>query len=405
MALTLVSGVRARDSAVSTREDTDYAKGIALLDRWVNPLTLMTLSLAHYQADTVDFHHFEDEYVPYTDAINNGAGYSNSDTSIVVDDGTKFIVGDLIEIVRTTEVVLVTAISTNTLTVIRDYGQAEGWTTRAAAMVDDDPIRRLSNAYEQGHPLPGIVTTQEVDIKNYCQDIRTAVGLSEVHAAAKHRGEADEAFQERKAAVIHMEKLEMANWFGLPYAGDKGLYSGTHGSGDKPTTCGGVDHFIVNNNDSDLMVDQDDLTMFEYMDFLEAGFDKGSKEKFQYVPPAFRTGLDKWGIVKMQTFVGAKVLGMEVSKWVSAHGTVYFLTHDMLKRQGATLYYNTYLVDQEKLSWVTYSDIGSTRLRRLNPYEATGATKKEAEYQSIQGVRTELPECHARLRFKTTSVS
>ena len=97
-----------------------------------------------YQAHVALLEMLEDqwEYGAAT-AINNGAGYLSSDTSIVVDDGTVIQEGDYIQIRltggTTREICYVSAVSTHTLTVTRgQYG------TTAAAIADDDEVRVLS---------------------------------------------------------------------------------------------------------------------------------------------------------------------------------------------------------------------------------------------------------------------
>jgi hypothetical protein len=61
----------------------------------------------------------QDDLEPRFDAINNGAGYSNSATSLVVDNGAYFAQHYLVKVTRTGEVIRVTAVSSNTLTVVR----------------------------------------------------------------------------------------------------------------------------------------------------------------------------------------------------------------------------------------------------------------------------------------------
>src|SRR4030042_6423137 len=67
-------------------------------------------------------HHewLEDELLPNKDAINDST-YSDpsADTSFVVDNGSRFRVGDQIQVESSEELMLVTGISTNTLTAVR----------------------------------------------------------------------------------------------------------------------------------------------------------------------------------------------------------------------------------------------------------------------------------------------
>jgi polygalacturonase len=103
---------------------------------------------------------------PITTQVNNGAGYTSSDTDIVVDDGSKMNFGDLIRVPRTGEVILVGSVSSNTVTGVR--GNSAG--LAAAALLDNDYVevrnvtaigcRGLRDYQPHGMPedmLPGII--------------------------------------------------------------------------------------------------------------------------------------------------------------------------------------------------------------------------------------------------------
>jgi len=299
---------------------------------------------------------------------------------------------------------LVTGISvtvTGMVDYTRDFGQsAEGWTALAAAIADGATLRIIGNAFEQGHTIPTIRSTVEVEYSNYCQDFRTPFGISEVSAAAAHRGVQDWPYQRNKARITHTRKLELSFWWGKPYAGDKGYYSSTTGN-TAPGSMGGINHFIQEYAPSDQKLDETELTQDEFQNFMEWVFQYGSDTKVCYCSPRLRTALDKWGISKLNTFVTDTMYGMAVGKWMSSHGTVVFVTHKMFTKPEATDYYYAFFLDIGQLKWNNYSDKGSTRLRRMKPYEATGETGMKEEFQSISGVKFGLAPNHARLRFKT----
>src|SRR5207244_147797 len=81
------------------------------------PFTLITAGNPDSRsAINPEFAWFEKTLFPVFDQINNGAGYSSSATSLVVDDGAYFFAGDVVEVVRTGEKFLVISVSSNTLT-------------------------------------------------------------------------------------------------------------------------------------------------------------------------------------------------------------------------------------------------------------------------------------------------
>src|SRR5688572_11134989 len=94
----------------------------------------------------------EDALLPNTDRVNDAAfGNALTDTSFVVDNGSRFRVGDQIRLTQAAEIMLVTAVNTgtNTLTVVRGYGGST-----AEALADDAEISILGNAALEGDDAP-----------------------------------------------------------------------------------------------------------------------------------------------------------------------------------------------------------------------------------------------------------
>lgn len=402
--MTVNQGMRGRASYSTNREDTTFAKGIALLDPNENPFTLASMEMGRGSSKTIDYHYFEDELLPESAQINYSTGFNSSATDLTVDDASMFAVGDIWIHNETREPVLVLAIneSTNVVSVDRDYGQAEGWSALAGSISDDDYLTWCGNAFMQGHPLPAIRSTVDVEYVNYCQDIRTPFGMSEIAIAAAHRGEPDWPFQERKTGITHQRKQEYINFWGKPYAGSKNYYSSSVGN-TGPATAGGINHFIEAYAPADQKIDHEDITQNEFQDSLEYVFEFGPARKFCYCDPKLRTALDRWGISKLNTFSTEEMFGIKVARWLSSHGEVIFITHKMLRNKQAGDWRYAFFLDMERVKQITYSNIGSTRVRRLKPYEATGETAQKAEFQTIQCIHFGQAGCHARMRFKTFS--
>ncbi len=398
---TMVAGTRATANFSTNQWKLDFAEGIALLDPNENPFTLVTMKMGRGTTGNIKHFWLEDQLVPETDQVNYSTDIGSSGTSIVVDNGDRFKVGDLVMHNATKEVMLVSSVSANTLTVIRDYGQgSESWTALADTISDNDYLTIIGNAFEQGYQLPAIRSTKTTERYNYCQDQRTPLGISEIAAAAALYGEQDWPWQMRKAAITHQRKLEYQNIWGKPAPGDMGLSSSGTGNTD-PTTAAGIWHYMTEYADSSRKVSQTDLTQSEFLDFIEAGFEYGSSQKIMLCPPLLRTALDYWGISKLNTFSEKNLYGMNVAKWVSSHGTIIFITHKMLKDPGSDGYF-AFLLDMKNIRWITYSNIGSTRFRELDPYKATGKTIKQAEFQTISCIELKLPDTHAVLKDFTS---
>jgi len=130
----------------------------------------------------------EDELLPNTDTINDATyGDPSTDTTFVVDHGDRFRVGDQVQVVNSREVMLVTGISTNTLTVTRGYGG-----TTAEALGDNVVVRILGNAAIEGDDRPATRFTNRVRKQNYTQIFTSAVEVSGSQLAAAQLALADE---------------------------------------------------------------------------------------------------------------------------------------------------------------------------------------------------------------------
>lgn len=135
-------------------------------------------------------HHewLEDTLLPNKDAINDST-YTDpaADTDFVVDNGSRFRVGDQIQVEGSEELMLVTAINTDTLTVIRGHGG-----TTAESLVDNQVINILGNAALEGADKPTARFTSRNRSGNYTQIFTSAVEVSGTDMAASQLGLADE---------------------------------------------------------------------------------------------------------------------------------------------------------------------------------------------------------------------
>ncbi len=135
-------------------------------------------------------HHewLEDELLPNKDAIND-ATYTDpaADTDFVVDNGSRFRVGDQIQVEGSEELMLVTGINSNTLTVVRGYAG-----TTPEDLADNQVINILGNAALEGADKPGARFTNRTRYGNYTQIFTAAVEVSGTDMAASQLGLADE---------------------------------------------------------------------------------------------------------------------------------------------------------------------------------------------------------------------
>jgi hypothetical protein len=121
-------------------------------------------------------HHewLEDVLLPNRDSVNDST-FTNpaTDTSFVVDTGSRFRIGDQIQIAESEELMLVTGIAGNTLTVVRGYAG-----TTPEALVDNQVINILGNAALEGDERPLARFTSRTRCGNYTQIFTAAIEVS-----------------------------------------------------------------------------------------------------------------------------------------------------------------------------------------------------------------------------------
>ncbi|MHC5182129.1 MAG: SU10 major capsid protein [Planctomycetota bacterium] len=135
-------------------------------------------------------HHewLEDTLLPNKDTINDASildGFTES--AFDVANGERFRAGDQIQVTGSQELMLVTDVSSNTLTVIRGYAG-----TTAEEITDAQEINILGNAALEGGDKPTARFTNRTRQGNFTQIFTAAAEVSGSDLAASQLGLADE---------------------------------------------------------------------------------------------------------------------------------------------------------------------------------------------------------------------
>jgi len=178
----------------------ELAEDVSDLVGIVSPYeTPLLNALGDPMREATSTHHewLEDELLPNKDAVNDSTFTDPSaDTDFVVDNGSRFRVGDQIQVEGSEELILVTGISTNTLTVVRGYA---GTTTENLA--DNQVINILGNAALEGADKPNARFTNRSRCGNYTQIFTAAVEVSGTDMAASQLGLADEIDNQKQTRI------------------------------------------------------------------------------------------------------------------------------------------------------------------------------------------------------------
>lgn len=191
--------------------------------------------------------------------INNGAGYADSATSIVVDSAANIKLYDLIVADRTREVMRVTGISGNTLTVTRGWGGDSSAATsypitlaavgNAAALVDNDYIRIVGSALAHASTNRDSEFNADTSRVGSTQIIRRDVKISGTRMVQEKVSLSDNdilSARKAQATLDAFEDLEHTFFFGrLMYTSSGGVGTVAQ-DGNNLTTSDGVYSVIEN---------------------------------------------------------------------------------------------------------------------------------------------------------------
>lgn len=325
---TLVTGQRGTTNVEQTRRKIDMSEKVLLLEPDSAPLTVISKKIGDKPTGNPKFGWFEDELEPRFDAVNNGAGYASGATSIVVDNGPYFYAQAMVYVPRTGELIRVSSVSTNTLTVVRGVGST------AAALVDNDELIIVNSAQPEGDASKPARTRNETPVYNYTQIFRDE--WDETNTALMSEFEAspdDWDSQAAKKGIEHEKSKEYAFMLGHP--------SEDTSSGQARRTTGGFKHFVTTN-----VADAGGaMTEVELFSALRPMFRYGSKEKWAFASALAVDVMNGFPRGKLQIQQSEKSFGIRVFQYISPHGTINMVTHWLL--EGATLGGQIWVMDSD----------------------------------------------------------
>ena len=316
-----IAGVRTTSNIQQARRVVDMAKNIALLDPNDSPfVTFLKLAKQDVRvAKAPKIEWLEDDLIGAATQVNNGSGIaiSTSSTSIAVDDGSIFSVGDLISIPAKSLVYRITAISTNTLTAIQF-----GTSVASGTIADDSVVLKLGNAMEENSSAPAAKTTQEVACYNYTQIFRTPVSFSGTELATELYGGKDRAYQRRKKALEHKRDIARAMYFGV-------RKEDTTGSTPR-RTMGGLLSFLTESTAFDSSTQP--LTYANFNKYVaQPVFSHGSKDKLLIAGPNLMNAINVWSEAKLVTEVDpAATYGIRVKNLITGYGDLKVIYDPLL---------------------------------------------------------------------------
>lgn len=379
---TVVRAAESTENIPSARRVRDVSRKIHYLDPSAAPLTVLSKKARRQSTFNSKFEWIEKDLPARWDAINNGGGYTAGDTALVVDNAKYFSVGDIVNVPRTGEKMRVTVVTigSNTLTVVRSVGP-----TAAAALLDNDDLQIIGNAYAEG-ALSGTEKSHAESYPfNYTQIIRTPFAVTGTEAESENYTGADRPRLRAEKSIEHMIDLERTILFG-----ERDIDTS---STDNPRRyTGGFLSFATSNIKNFGGV----MTEAEVEDWMEDLFHYtgGSDTRFVAAAPLPISVLDMLANARLQLVPANQSLGMRVKQFVSSHGTLFITKHRLLEdglvsAQG----YGGYMlaVDPNKIAY-RFLRNRDTKLRM--DIQAPDLDGFKDEYLTEVGWQVENPQVH-----------
>lgn len=320
---TMISGIRRPYASQGSLIRRDVADKIFMLDPSADPFIVMTSQLKKKKAIASKIEWFTDVLNPMWDQVNCLAGYAAGDVAIVVDNGSYWNAYDLAKNMRSGEIMLVsTTPAANTLTVVRGYG-----TTAAAAISDNDWLRRLPNALDDGiDTLPGAKSTISTQLYNYLQEFSYPVKISRRDKNTEVYTEDDELYQLRKAGIESNRMIESQCIYGEPYM-DVGAKDT---SANERYLTGGLFYYCTSNQ----ALINGKLSESALISWLRDVFTHNSspgRTRVLFASPLLNSCISEFAGNKLITVEEDQIFGIAIRQYKCAHGTVKIVEEPLLE--------------------------------------------------------------------------
>jgi hypothetical protein len=320
VAQTLIRAPESTQNIPSSRRVRDVANRIEYLDPDVAPLTLILQKARSKAASSDKFEWPEKDLPARWDQVNNGAGYNSAATTVAVDNAAYFSIGDIVNVPRTSEKMRVTAVTVGTsIDVVRGVGS-----TAAAALLDNDDLQIIGNAYTEGSLSGAEKSHIETYVYNYTQIVRTPFGVTGTEMVTENYIGPDRPRLRAEKNIEHRIDLERTALFG-----ERNIDTASTSNPRRYT--GGVFYFLTgatNTTDmSGVMTDPEVETFLQNV-FAHTG---SSNSRLFLASPLLITVMDQIAMGRLNVMQGESTYGLGIKQWVTGHGTLNIVKHRLLE--------------------------------------------------------------------------
>lgn len=361
------------------RRVVDMSDKISLLKPAAFPFTYLLSKLSKESAHNTRFQWLEEDLMSVW--VEASATIALGITALVLKagQGVQVAVEDLLRVVTTGEVVKVTAVATDTLTITRGFGG-----TVAAEIPADAKIIVLGNAMMQGGVSPSEKYTNTRTQHNFTQIVKTPFSITNTLDAQKLYGGKEYSRLANRKGIEHGRSLEQMLLFGV---------RSEDVTGAQPIlTTGGVLQFLKGTT-NDINVNESLLTLDKLFEIAEQIFTYGNQSKLWLVSPRWMTAVAKIAADYIQMDSSEKTLGLEITKLRTPHGTLNMIQHPLFN----TGYFDLSLaLDIEE---ITYRPLQGRDTKLQTQIQANDEDGRRDQYITEAGLEFKQPKKHALIKM------
>lgn len=364
----------------------------------INPLTIISRQSKKESVGNQEYKIMNDKHLPRLTRVNNGGGYNTTDASIVVDNGNYAAPQMVVEVTRTGEHMLVTAVSSNTWTVERGYDVGGAGT--GVAIVDNDEIRILGFAGAERSGAPTSIQTSPGTVLNYAQLHLRAVNLSKIRENTEEYGMKEHARQTKNTMYEFKVDVESAFLFGKPLKDVEGSSPLDGSLADTRYKTGGLKYWIDNYASQNILDANGVITQTALWDFLAPLYKyhpddttgQGMELTALCGPKAFHA-FHSWAVARIDTSVDTKKYGLQLTTYQAPVGRINLVQHYMLEGDEYSDY--MFIVNPRDLS---YKYLQKMDLTVDTDVQTPGVLERKDMMYGVIGLGIGRPELHGYIK-------
>jgi hypothetical protein len=376
-----ITGQVGTGNIASTLPLPDVANTVLELEPSATPLTVLTMKLRNRPCHNHKITWHEDDLEPRFDTTT--AGFGSGVTAITVTNISYFAQHDLWKVPRTGEVIYVAGVTAATSTVTVERGIGSG----AAALNNGEELFLIGSAQPEGDTSKPARSSNPAEVLNYTQITRVPYDMTGTMRATNTYTQPTEWTRRKTKASIEWKKhQELTYWFGRPSI----VTTGAH----PRTTTGGVSYYVSTNR-TDM---GGAMTETEFWGVFSNAFRYGNQgTKTLFASRSVVTFLNAFPQGKLETVQSDNdtTYGLNVRRFVSPHGTVNVVTHNLF--EGGTYGGQFYILDMDQIVRRPMRNADEDReLRDHDDIQENDRDGRKGEWLAESGLQFGQEKAHAQ---------